>query len=663
MCHCWLPLRAVIASGDPEPTRTTTSHQFTPVKQTIDDQLRPAGPPGASSTPSPAPSLLDLPAALLDDIMSKAAKLGTLYVLLSTSYTLFYRYLLNTPNFRLTLHSKERCERLLTPRIIEALHVRPGGRKLMLLHTHSEAPTGQVVVTSGHEQHMVVLGSVLSKLAGKQTSTSTIHSCELSNKGRPPLEVAPPGRSCLDPPVPLDCTSGLAQLLVASFPSLTALTIHGYSASCRDLASLLSHPQLAQQLQQLDLPRSCIIQEPQQPAQPGEVTLGNLFRGLRLHTLSLEVSSESPLPNLQPLAQHLTQLHIGKPEALMYCLEYVPGNPIGTLTYAASGRPVAPSDYRPEVRERMLTLPSLQPLAQRLAGKSGQPYKVKMLTIVALASLTGLPQLLQYLPQLSLLLLPNTAVKEQAELDMLLAATQLTGIKLKSIEGLTSSCADAPCSWQRLELTGSVSNTTAAYLPLHSLTKPLVLGRLSLRTASDNSTLAAAAVHNLTQACKVPVMIRELELNMRGIPTDISALRTNMQRVSSLLRPLQQGRCLVRDAVSFLNLKDVTAAAVPVLAPLCQRCTGVEFLECSLTPSLEFWHQVMVTMPAVQSIAFRKTEGAGTEAMRESLQLMVEQPWARWLQLGVVHCPSQLAACWQAGGYFQTGGYGVNVIK
>ncbi|KAL6756337.1 hypothetical protein V8C86DRAFT_93938 [Haematococcus lacustris] len=581
----------VIASGDLEPTGTTTSHKFTPVKQSMDEQLRPAGPPGACSTPSPAPSLLDLPAALLDDIMSKAAKLGTLNVLLSTSYTLFNRYLLNTPNFRLHLHSKERCERLLTPRIIEALHVRPGGRKLMLLHAHSEAPTGQVVVTSGHEQHMVVLSSVLSKLATKQTSTSTIHSCELSNKGRPPLEVAPPGMSCLDPPVPLDCSPGLAQLLVASFPSLTALTIHGYSASCRDLASLLSHPQLSLQLRQLDLIRSRIL--PPQQTGPGEETQAKLFQGLRLKQLRLEACMG--MPDLQPLAEHLTKLEVHSCPSALEALSQL-------------------------ALLQVLVMPHLQ-FHQQFVSR-----------------------LLPAQPRLHTLQLPAFTVEGQPQLDALLAATQLISVQLHSMEGLTSSRAGVPCSWQRLELLGPVSNTTAAYLPLHSLTQPLVLGRLYIGGDDASNPEVAAAVHNLTQACKVPVKILVLHLSLvdspvpgavePGLTHPVGTMATKLLQLHALVKPLQQC-CTAKVFVLNRPASCVRTADVVALAPWCQGCTSLELHKGTLTPSLEFWRQLVQLMPTVSQVTLFRLTGAGSAAMYESLRLMAEQPWARWLDITI----------------------------
>ncbi|GFH29399.1 hypothetical protein HaLaN_28046, partial [Haematococcus lacustris] len=208
------------------------------------------------------------------------------------------------------------------------------------------------------------------------------------------------------------------------------------------------------------------------------LTLNNLFQGLRLKQLRLDIREESPLPNLQPLAQHLTQLHI------------------------------------------------------------------------------------------------STSLWAQQELDALLAATQLTSIQLHSINGLTSSRADAPCSWQRLELTASswfIRATTAAYLPLHSLTYPLLLSTLGF-ISQESTALVTAAVHNLTQTCKVPV----------------------------------------------------------------KGCTHLQFFNGSLTPTLKFWRQLVQLLPTVRDVAFRNVKGASSAAMCKSLRSMAQQPWVRWLDIVVM---------------------------
>ncbi|GFH29554.1 hypothetical protein HaLaN_28237, partial [Haematococcus lacustris] len=162
----------------------------------------------------------------------------------------------------------------------------------------------------------------------------------------------------------------------------------------------------------------------------------------------------------------------------------------------------------------------------------------------------------------------------------------LTNIQLYSINGLTSSRADVPCSWQRLELTAStwsIPATTAAYLPLHSLTHPLLLSTLEIN--SQNSTaLVTAAVHNLTQTCKVPV----------------------------------------------------------------KGCTHLELFQGYLTPSLEFWRQLVQLLPTVSQVTFFDVAGASSAAMRKSLRGMAKQPWARWLDIMVMSKEQSLSAGWRA---------------
>ncbi|GFH19205.1 hypothetical protein HaLaN_16114 [Haematococcus lacustris] len=57
---------------------------------------------------------------------------------------------------------------------------------------------------------------------------------------------------------------------------------------------------------------------------------------------------------------------------------------------------------------------------------------------------------------------PAVTVSGHQQLDTLLAATQITSLQLDTIEGLGTSYADAPCSWQRLELTGGIDWKPAA---------------------------------------------------------------------------------------------------------------------------------------------------------------------------------------------------------
>ncbi|KAL6748109.1 hypothetical protein V8C86DRAFT_2886680, partial [Haematococcus lacustris] len=295
--------------------------------------------------------------------------------------------------------------------------------------------------THGSRLDTQLLNTVLDKLG----NCAAVKTCKLSSSRAGSRE---------SPNFFSHCTPCLAQHLLHSFPGLTALSLHGYTVTCSGLASLL-----AQHLQQLDLTNTTVIQ-PQQPA-PGDLTLDNLFHGARLKHLTLVVSEDEPLlPNLQHLRQHLTQL----------CLTHQSHLPLAAITSR------------------------LSPLAQ-----------LQELTICKLYSLQGVPELLQTLPKLHTLQLPEGCVWKQQQLDALLSATQLTSVQLASIK-LTSPHTQAPCSWQRLELVDGMGYGTAEHLPLHSLTRPLVLGRLCISVSDASRPEAAAALHRLAHACKVPVI-------------------------------------------------------------------------------------------------------------------------------------------------------------
>ncbi|KAL6745567.1 hypothetical protein V8C86DRAFT_3035469 [Haematococcus lacustris] len=370
---------------------------------------------------------------------------------------------------------------------------------------------------------------------------------------------------------------------------------------------------LSLQLQQLDLSSTKIIQ-PKQP-EPGAATLANLFHASKLKQLrlliQLEAGDDKPrLPNLQPLSQQLTQL----------CLEQE--------RYMLLGNFIA----------------ALQPLAQ-----------LQVLTISCVQHLWGLPRLLQALPRLHTLHLPGATGRGQEDLETLLAATQLTSIKLRSLKDLGSSRADAPCSWQRLELTGWIDYATAAYLPLHSLTQPLVLCGLSVGMGDDGdadpSLLMAAAVHNLTQACNVPVKIGDLQIVM-----SYSRATRQHEELQQLVVVVQALNHCSWAKVTVLFM-DVGAADVVTLAPLCQGCTHIEFSDCRVTPSLEFWRQLVQLMPTITNVVFEYAEGSTSSAMHQSLQLMADQPWARWLDI-CIEKPSasyKLPTCWQASPLTQPG--------
>jgi hypothetical protein len=68
-------------------------------------------------------------------------------------------------------------------------------------------------------------------------------------------------------------------------------------------------------------------------------------------------------------------------------------------------------------------------------------------------------------------------VLDQAGLDLLLAHPHVTSVEVMAIAA-TESRVDSPCSWQTLELTGPKDVRTVAYVPLHSLKRPLIVSTL-----------------------------------------------------------------------------------------------------------------------------------------------------------------------------------------
>ncbi|KAL6756302.1 hypothetical protein V8C86DRAFT_2649895, partial [Haematococcus lacustris] len=222
----------------------------------------------------------------------------------------------------------------------------------------------------------------------------------------------------------------------------------------------------------------------------------------------------------------------------------------------------------------------------------------------------------------------------------------------KSVLGLTSPRDDAPCSWRQLELTGTTNFTAAAYLPLHSLTQPLVLGRLNIEYADydvelfmngvhspdiEVDDLLECAVFNLTYTCPTPVMIKVLQLHML---TDIS--RSAIQDMLPFLEAMQ---CCSIGEVELCRMPDASAADIPSLVEMCPSCTALHFKTCNLTPSLEFWQQLVQLMPTVTRVTFFHTEGAATAAMCKSLRLMAKQAWAKWLDITVYTLDAPSPSC------------------
>ncbi|KAL6758402.1 hypothetical protein V8C86DRAFT_3134357 [Haematococcus lacustris] len=253
----------------------------------------------SSATPGPLPdtSLTTLPIELKDAIARRAIQLGAGGTLSRTCRAFSEANLLLAPTLHIQLDS-QRCDQFLTPRVVAALQARTC--KLVLTLEQRRAQSSR--------EYIRLLTEVLKKLA----SCAAVDTCKLGTIQGPSLV----------PHMPLDCSSSLAQCLVDSFPALTSLALHGYAIPCSGLSSMLSHPQLSLQLQQLDLSSTTILQAKR--LEPGAATLASLFHASRLKQLSLlfnnmvEGENNPLLPNLQPLSQHLTQLCLTLPEGVVW---------------------------------------------------------------------------------------------------------------------------------------------------------------------------------------------------------------------------------------------------------------------------------------------------------------------------------------------------------
>ncbi|KAJ9505140.1 hypothetical protein QJQ45_008993 [Haematococcus lacustris] len=577
----------------------------------------------AGQAPPPATRLLDLPPALLDDIACRVMQLGARNLLPLTCRAFSQARLLHVPALRIQL-GRQCCDQLLTPRVLAVLQARKSKLALTLWQPETEdsdsyneqlAQTLRLPQTEYTQDYTELLAHALAKL----DNCAAVEVCKLVSSGL----YDPDKRKHLH------CPPGLAQQLLGSFPSLTALTLDGLSVSSVALVSLLSHPPLALQLQQLDIAH-IISQNGDMPFcdEPGAVV--PLFQGLQLKQLSMaailfEQPGPSLLPSFQPLAQHLTQLHL-------------------------ESRDIYSDEDLSFLREFMQPLVLLQ-----------------VLTISNHYGLEGLTELLQVLPQLHTLQLPDATVSGQQQLNTLLAATQLTSLQLGTVQALDTSYADAPCSWQRLELQW-IDWEAITHLPLHSLTQPLVFGRLSIRVEDISEPKVAAALHRLAQAIKVPVKIKDVRLTLMSpeeqerlgviTPALLQQQRVDLAQLVAMLQPLQ---CCGKVEVN--DLHEVTAADVAALAPLCRDCTHFQLYGGSIKPSLEFWRQLVQLMPAVQEVIFLLTKESYCAAMHESLQLMAEQPWARRLHviISYTYNAPEPPACWQAGSWLKAGVFNLSL--
>ncbi|KAL6751452.1 hypothetical protein V8C86DRAFT_680336 [Haematococcus lacustris] len=376
--------------------------------------------PSATLEPVPGISLLDLPAPLLDDVARWAIQLGAGGTLSLTCRAFFKTNLLHAPALHIQLDS-QRCDQLLTPRVVAALQARTCQLALSL-----EQPQAQ-----SSREYIRLLTEALKKLA----NCAAVEACRLAF-------IQDPSHA---PHMPLDCSRSLAQHLMDTFPGLTSLSLDKYAIPCSGLTTLLSHPQLSLQLQQLDLSSTTILQAKR--PEPGAATLETMFHASRLKQLSL-----------------------------------------------------------------------------------------------------------------------------------------------------------------------------------------------------------AAAAHNLT-SCSVSVRIKVLHLDVAGLQ------HVKLQQLEASLQALNNCSW---ETISVTHM-NVGAANVATLAPLCQGCTKLEFAYSSLTPSLEFWRQLLQLMPTVTHLTFSKSDGSASAAMHQSLKRMAEQPWARWLDICIArHTYSDsFPASWRASPLSQPGKFRV----
>ncbi|KAJ9514253.1 hypothetical protein QJQ45_012238 [Haematococcus lacustris] len=279
--------------------------------------------------------------------------------------------------------------------------------------------------------------------------------------------------------------------LTHQFPSLTSLTLGpGLTLTTSQLHDLVCHQTLVQRLQHLDINRAHIV----------DSSIPGLFVGNRLRGLVVDEEDWTCLPHLAPLAPFLTQL---------------------TLKGLKTG--FNPASLAAAVVQ-LTCLRSLRLLPTE--------------TVV-----TDLRLLLTSLPSLNTLDLPRVAVVGQEQVDTLLAATQITRLRLWDISGMTASRASTACSWQQLcfkdELEGSfvfkkgIGWSSAAYLPLHSLTHPLHIWRLDLNGDTDEQ-LVAAAERNLCVSSRSGVVVESMVVS--GTWVDRLALTRN-RSLMQLLGP------------------------------------------------------------------------------------------------------------------------------
>ncbi|KAJ9533232.1 hypothetical protein QJQ45_018336 [Haematococcus lacustris] len=262
-------------------------------------------------------------------------------------------------------------------------------------------------------------------------------------------------------------------VLAASFRSLTSLTFKDVSISIGHLAKAISHPLLLPQLLHLNLEYASVIHKGQLGRSP---FIGSRMQTLRLHLRGdwsgVEEEREF-LSGLVPLPPTLTQL---------------------TVTGLVD---VEQEDWV-RLAAAVSSLTQLQQL--KLVDED------RDCSFTGLGPMSLLPAL-AHLPSLHILVVDDIMVG-QAQLDALLALTQITRLELYGFSGLTTSRASADCSWRQLKVR-VLDWVTAAYLPLHSLTHPLHLVRLEKLGEEPTIEVLAAAELNLCERNKAGLVLDE----------------------------------------------------------------------------------------------------------------------------------------------------------
>ncbi|KAJ9505852.1 hypothetical protein QJQ45_026716 [Haematococcus lacustris] len=231
--------------------------------------------------------------------------------------------------------------------------------------------------------------------------------------------------------------------LASSYPSLTSLTLVNITLTTTQLGQLLSHPLLLPRLQHLDMTQGNITDKKRSGTSP--------FIGSRLQRLSLGCDHQIFTPHLSPLAAHLTRLDL----------------------------------------HSYMDIPATS-LAAALGALTALQWLYLDLTDGDRTAWACFPALAQ-LPSLHTLQLKYTTVGPD-QLDALLALTQVTRLQLHQISDLTSSWANAACSWRHLTVR-FMDWVTVAHLPLHSLTHPLQFNALIKTGCVTPEVLAAADVN------------------------------------------------------------------------------------------------------------------------------------------------------------------------